>query len=41
LKVVLYGPVVQYPHENNRGPLVCPSFNADRLWEKGEAHIVP
>jgi len=41
MKVVLYGPVVQYPHENNSGPLVCPSFNADMLWEEGEEHIVP
>jgi len=41
MKVVLYGPVVQYPHENRSGPLVCPSFNADMLWEEGEEHIVP
>ena len=41
MKVVLYGPAVQYPHENNSGPLVCPSFNADMLWEEGEERIVP
>jgi len=41
MKVVLYGPVVEYPHENRSGPLVCPSFNADMLWEEGEEHIVP
>lgn len=41
MKVVLYGPVVQYPHENRSGPLVCPSFNADMLWEEGEEHIIP
>lgn len=40
-KVVLYGPIVQYPHENGSGPLVCPSFNPDMLWEEGEEHIVP
>ena len=41
MKVVLYGPVVQYPHESNSGPLVCPSFNADLLWEEGEERIIP
>jgi hydroxyacylglutathione hydrolase len=40
-KVVLYGPIGQYPHENNTGPLVCPSFNPEMLWEEGEEHIVP
>ncbi len=40
-KVVLYGPVVQYPHENNRGPMVCPSYNPEMLWEEGEEHIIP
>lgn len=40
-KVLYYGPVVRYPHENDSGPLVCPGFNADKLWEDGEAHIIP
>ncbi len=40
-KVLLWGPEVQYPHENRRGPLVCPSFNPDMLWEEGEPHVVP
>lgn len=40
-KVVLYGPEVQYPHENARGPMVCAGFNEDMLWEEGEEHIVP
>jgi len=45
-KVVLHGPVVQVPHENGSGkdrcgPLVCPSFNPDMLWEEGEEHIIP
>lgn len=41
VKCLLYGPVVQYPHENRSGPMVCPTFNADMLWEEGEPHIVP
>ena len=40
-KVVYYGPEVQYPHENARGPLVCPGYNPDLLWEDGEEHIIP
>ena len=40
-KVVFYGPVVQYPHENRSGPMVCPSYNPDMLWEEGEEHIIP
>ena len=40
-KALYYGPVVRYPHENDSGPLVCPGFNADKLWEDGEAHIIP
>ena len=40
-KVVLYGPEVQYPHENARGPMVCAGFNEELLWEEGEEHIVP
>jgi hydroxyacylglutathione hydrolase len=40
-KVVLYGPVVQYPHENRSGPMVCPNYNPDMLWEAGEEHIIP
>jgi hypothetical protein len=40
-KVVLYGPIVQYPHENRSGPMVCPSYNPDMLWEEGEEHIIP
>ena len=41
VQVVLYGPIVQYPHENRSGPMVCPSFNPDMLWEEGEEHILP
>ena len=41
MKVLLHGPIAQYPHENRSGPLVCPSYNPDMLWEEGEAHIVP
>ena len=40
-KVVFYGPVIDYPHENSRGPMVCPGFNPDMLWEEGEEHIIP
>ena len=40
-KVVLFGPEVQYPHENARGPMVCAGFNEDMLWEEGEEHIIP
>ncbi len=41
MKCVFWGPEVQYPHENRRGPLVCPSYNPDLLWEEGEEHIIP
>ena len=40
-KVLLWGPVVKYPHEAGSGPLVCPNFNPDMLWEEGEAHVIP
>ena len=40
-KVVYYGPEVQYPHENDRGPMVCVGFNEELLWEEGEEHIIP
>jgi len=40
-KVILYGPIVKYPHDNESGPMVCPGFNPDYLWEEGEEHIIP
>lgn len=40
-QVVLYGPVMPYPHENATGPMAIAGYDPELLWEPEEEQIIP